>query len=44
MPIKNVKRLLGYKKEEFCAPDFDFLNLITPEYQNVINKNFEKTY
>jgi PAS domain S-box-containing protein len=32
--------VMGYAKEEFYSPDFDFLEIITPEYRSVAEANF----
>jgi PAS domain S-box-containing protein len=34
--------IMGYTKEEFCSPDFDFLKLIAPESIDVIKTRFNK--
>lgn len=34
--------LMGYSKEEFYAPGFSFLNLITPEHVPIVKKNFAR--
>jgi PAS domain S-box-containing protein len=39
---KKCEEIMGYKKEEFYAPDFDFFNLIAPEYQDVVKENLER--
>lgn len=31
---------MGYSKEEFYSPQFDFLTLIVPEHKDLIRKNF----
>ena len=31
---KKCEDIMGYKKEEICSPDFDFLTLIVPEYRD----------
>ncbi len=31
---------MGYTKEEFCSPDFDFLTLIVPEHRDRVMENF----
>ncbi len=33
---------MGYEREEFYAPEFDFLTLIAPESINTIKSNFKK--
>ena len=37
---KKCEEIMGYKREEFCSPDFDFFTLITPEYIDLIKANF----
>ena len=37
---EKCSELLGYKKEEFYSPDFDFMTLIAPESKDVIQANF----
>jgi PAS domain S-box-containing protein len=32
--------VMGYKKEEFYSPDFDFLEIIAPEYRALAEANF----
>ncbi|MGA1839441.1 MAG: PAS domain S-box protein [bacterium] len=39
---KKCEEIIGYKKEEFYTPDFDFLSLIAPEYKDAIKENFRK--
>ena len=34
--------IMGYEREEFYAPEFDFLTLIAPESINTIKSNFKK--
>ena len=36
------QQIMGYSKEEFCAPDFDFRALIAPESVDLANANFSK--
>jgi PAS domain S-box-containing protein len=33
---------MGYRKEEFYSPDFEFVSLIDPEYKDLIKSNFKK--
>jgi PAS domain S-box-containing protein len=35
----KCEEIMGYTKEEFYAPDFDFLKLIAPEYISLIREN-----
>ncbi|TET65713.1 PAS domain-containing sensor histidine kinase [Candidatus Bathyarchaeota archaeon] len=37
---KKCVDAMGYKKEEFFSPDFDFLSLISPEHLDLIKANF----
>ncbi len=39
---KKCKELMGYEREEFYSPDFDFLCLIAPEYKDLIKERFGK--
>ncbi|MGD9080453.1 MAG: PAS domain S-box protein, partial [Desulfobacterales bacterium] len=39
---KRCSELLGYSREEFYAPDFDFMNLIAPESVDLIRSNFKQ--
>ena len=39
---KKCEELLGYSKEEFYAPDFDFLKLIAAESQDLVIHNFSR--
>lgn len=39
---RKCEELLGYKKEEFYSPGFDFLLLIAPEYRDLIKENISK--
>ncbi len=36
----ECERILGYTKEQFYSPDFNFNNLIAPEYKKFAQKNF----
>jgi PAS domain S-box-containing protein len=38
---KKCEEIMGYKREEFYAPDFDFLKLIAPESRELITKSFK---
>jgi PAS domain S-box-containing protein len=33
---------MGYKREFFYSPDFDFLTMIAPEYLDLVKENFRK--
>jgi PAS domain S-box-containing protein len=37
---KKSVETLGYSKEEFYSPDFDFMKLIAPEYLELVKENF----
>jgi PAS domain S-box-containing protein len=39
---EKCEEIMGYKKEEFYAPDFDFTNLIASECRPQIMENFKK--
>ena len=39
---KRCSDVMGYSREEFYAPDFDFLVLIAPESINLIRANFKR--
>ena len=39
---QKCEELMGYEKEEFYSPDFDFLSLIAPEFRNIIGENFRR--
>jgi PAS domain S-box-containing protein len=39
---KKCTKIMGYKREEFYSPKFDFLSLIAPEYLDMIKKHFAK--
>ncbi|MCK4293114.1 MAG: PAS domain S-box protein [Planctomycetes bacterium] len=36
----KCEEVMGYKREEFYAPDFDFLNLIAPESRDSVRRSF----
>jgi diguanylate cyclase (GGDEF)-like protein/PAS domain S-box-containing protein len=36
------EEVMGYTKEEFYSPDFDFLTLIAPEYKELVGSSFGK--
>ena len=38
---KRCAEVMGYSREEFYAPDFDFMSLIAPESADLIRSNFE---
>ena len=39
---KRCIELMGYSREEFYAPDFDFMTLIAPESVDLIRSNFKR--
>ncbi len=39
---RRCTQVMGYSKEELCAPDFDFLTLIAPESVDLVKSNFAK--
>lgn len=39
---KRCIEVMGYSREEFCAPDFDFMALIAPESVALIRSNFKR--
>jgi PAS domain S-box-containing protein len=39
---RRCEELMGYTKEEFCGPDFDFLGLIVPEHRERTMANFRR--
>jgi PAS domain S-box-containing protein len=39
---KKCEEVMGYKREDFYAPDFDFFILIAPEHQELIKSSFSK--
>ncbi|MGF3554662.1 MAG: PAS domain S-box protein [Thermoplasmatota archaeon] len=39
---KACEKVLGYSKKEFYSPDFNFLDLVSPEYKEVVKTNFKK--
>ncbi|KYK20770.1 hypothetical protein AYK21_05545 [Thermoplasmatales archaeon SG8-52-2] len=39
---KKCEEAMGYKREEFYKPDFNFLKLIAPEYRKMIGENLKK--
>jgi PAS domain S-box-containing protein len=38
---RKCEELLGYSKEEFYAPEFNFLNIIAPESRDLVLHNFD---
>lgn len=39
---KRCEEIIGYTRKEFYAPDFDFLTLIAPTFQEIVKSNFQK--
>ncbi len=39
---KKCKELMGYEREEFYSPDFDFLCLISPESKDLVKECFSR--
>jgi len=39
---KRCEEIMGYKKEEFYSPDFDFLTLIHPEHIDMVKATFAR--
>ena len=39
---KKCEETMGYKREEFYRPDFNFLKLIAPEYRKSINEDLKE--
>ena len=39
---QKCEETMGYTREEFYSPDFDFLTLIAPEWREKMKANFEK--
>lgn len=39
---KRCEKIMGYSQAEFCSPNFDFLNLISPESKDTVRSAFEK--
>jgi len=39
---KKCEEMMGYKREEFYSPDFDFMTLIAPESKHLIRASFTK--
>lgn len=39
---KKCEEIMGYKKEKFYSPDFDFLTLIEPEFKDLVKTSFNR--
>lgn len=37
---EKCEEIMGYKREEFYSPDFDFFALIAPEFRELVKENF----
>ena len=38
----RCEEIMGYKKEEFYSPDFDFLTLVAPEFKEPLRSTFSR--
>jgi len=38
---RRCEEIMGYKREEFYSKDFDFMNIIAPEYHDRVRENFK---
>jgi len=39
---KKCEEIMGYKKEEFYSPDFNFFSLIAPEFMDMLKLSFSR--
>ncbi len=39
---KKCEEIMGYAREEFLSPDFDFMDLIAPESRKLVGANFKR--
>ncbi len=39
---KKCEEMMGYKREEFYSPDFDFMTLVAPESRRFVRESFAK--
>jgi PAS domain S-box-containing protein len=39
---EKCEEIMGYKREEFYSPDFDFLTLVAPEYRKLVKASLAK--
>ncbi len=39
---RRCEELMGYTREEFLSPDFDFFSMIAPQSLNIVKANFAK--
>lgn len=37
---RECEDILGYSREEFCSPDFDFMDLVAPDFHDLVRENF----
>ena len=38
---KKCEEIMGYKKDEYYSPHFDFMTLVAPESKNKVKRNFQ---
>jgi PAS domain S-box-containing protein len=38
---KKCENIMGFTKDEFYADEFNFMDLIAPEYKDVVRRNFQ---
>ncbi len=36
----QCEKIMGYTREEFCSPEFNFLSIISPECQHIVKESF----
>ena len=39
---RKCEQIMGYSREEFYAPEFNFMTLVAPEYRELVMSNFKK--
>jgi PAS domain S-box-containing protein len=39
---RRCEEIMGYKREEFYSPEFDFLEMVAPECKDLVTENFSK--
>jgi len=39
---KKCEEIMGYPREQFCSPDFDFYTIIAPECMQIVRTAFQK--
>jgi diguanylate cyclase (GGDEF)-like protein/PAS domain S-box-containing protein len=37
---RKCEEIAGYSREEFCSPDFDFMDLVAPDFHDLVRENF----